>query len=53
MPDTAFPPVHPGEILLKEYLKPLRTHQNRLEQYFHDMPQLWLNYKCNNTWKFT
>jgi len=27
------PPVHPGEVLLKEYLKPLGISQNRLARY--------------------
>ena len=30
MPATKMPPPHPGEILLKEYLKPLGLSQNKL-----------------------
>ena len=30
MPKTKLPPVHPGEILLKEFLEPMNLSQNRL-----------------------
>jgi len=30
MPDKRLPPVHPGEVLLEEFLKPLGLSQNRL-----------------------
>jgi addiction module HigA family antidote len=30
MSAAKLPPVHPGEVLLEEYLKPLRISQNRL-----------------------
>ena len=30
MPEEKLPPVHPGEILLEEYLQPLGISQNRL-----------------------
>ena len=30
MTSQKLPPVHPGEILLEEYLKPLRISQNKL-----------------------
>jgi addiction module HigA family antidote len=30
MSDTSFPPIHPGEILLKEFLEPLGISQYRL-----------------------
>jgi antitoxin HigA-1 len=30
MPEEKLPPVHPGEILLEEYLKPLGISQNKL-----------------------
>ena len=30
MPAEKMPPVHPGEILLEEYLRPLRISQNKL-----------------------
>jgi addiction module HigA family antidote len=30
MPKRAFPPIHPGEILLEEFLKPMGVSQYRL-----------------------
>jgi addiction module HigA family antidote len=30
MPERKLPPIHPGEILLEEFLKPLRISQYRL-----------------------
>ena len=30
MPEKRLPPVHPGEVLLEEFLKPLGLSQNRL-----------------------
>jgi antitoxin HigA-1 len=30
MPKKRLPPVHPGEVLLEEFLKPMRLSQNRL-----------------------
>ena len=35
-------PVHPGEILQKEFLGPMGLSQNRLARYFKMSPQFWL-----------
>lgn len=34
-----FPPLHPGEVLLEEFLKPLGISQNRLALNMHVAPQ--------------
>ena len=34
-----FPPLHPGEVLLEEFLKPLNISQNRLALNMHVAPQ--------------
>jgi addiction module HigA family antidote len=34
-----FPPLHPGEVLLEEFLKPLGISQNRLALNLHVPPQ--------------
>lgn len=39
MPETAIPPVHPGEILLEEYLNPLGLSQYRLAKHISVPPR--------------
>jgi addiction module HigA family antidote len=39
MTSQKLPPVHPGEILLEEYLKPLRISQNKLGRDLNVPPQ--------------
>jgi antitoxin HigA-1 len=34
-----FPPLHPGEVLLEEFLKPLGVSQNKLALNLHVAPQ--------------
>jgi addiction module HigA family antidote len=42
MADTIMPPVHPGEILLTEFLEPLRVSQYQLAKAV-DMPARQIN----------
>jgi addiction module HigA family antidote len=39
MIETKFPPIHPGEILLEEFLKPMGLSQYRLAQDIHVPPR--------------
>ena len=39
MPSRKLPPVHPGEILLEEFMKPLGISQNRLARDLHVPPR--------------
>ena len=37
------PPVHPGEVLLEDFLKPLGLSQYRLARFFRTSDRFWLN----------
>jgi plasmid maintenance system antidote protein VapI len=38
MTDEKLPPIHPGEILLEEFLKPMGISQYRLAKDIHEPP---------------
>ncbi len=41
-PETLMPPVHPGEILREDFMKPLSPSINKLARYFKTNPEFWL-----------
>lgn len=43
MPGRKTAPVHPGEILLLEFLEPLGISQQRLARYFGTSDRFWFN----------